>query len=425
MPDFKLVRSQQYNTKITKDFSIDIEITRDGLYIIVIGARALAWWQNIPHFFKRYFQDDHLSVRLNTSGDELAWNGNDLKGIEQTNIFLSHFHPGNHSISFKVKQRPTLLSVVIYEVVNTTNPNLIEVMPSSVKDGNRRPVIKVVAADVSIQNITIDATVLTGRQHMVFFRDDDDLKAIINGEVVKNDLPKSHTDWYWCGQGQRYQQTSRRTLEKKLSGETKNTIELYADRTPTIHRFELTLSTNTTRPSFDELRIINDDAFTRGELTQKEIQDFFEEKSEDHPNHLAFRIFHGKSAAELIYQAAKTNSINPKVMVTKLQAEQGVISGSRATNPTQSQLNRAMGVGILDDGTVLEAYQEFENQVASAAQLLRKHFDQAENAHFTVLNVDGRTLIVKNRATYSLYRYTPHVAGAKLFFDIYSSFFGP
>ncbi|MBI4065201.1 hypothetical protein HY409_02435 [Candidatus Gottesmanbacteria bacterium] len=423
MPDFKLVESQQYNTKITKDFSIDIEIARDGLYVIVIGARALAWWQNIPHFFKRYFQDDHLSVRLNTLGDELAWNGNDLKGLEQTNIFLSHIHPGSYRISFKVKQQPTLLSLVIYEVVNTTNPNLIEVIPSSVEDGNRRPVIKVVAADVLIQNITIDATVLTGRQHMVFFRDDDDLKAVINGEVVKNDLPKSHTDWYWCGQGQRYQQINRRTLEKKLSGETKNTMELYADRTPAIHRFELILSVNTLPPRFDELYIIDDDTFTHGGFTQKEIQDFFEQKSQNHPNHLAFRIFHEKSAAQLIYQAAKTNSINPKVMVTKLQAEQGVISGSRATNPTQSQLDRAMGVGILDDGTVLGSYQGFENQVAGAAQLLRKHFDQAEKEHFTLRDVDGRMLLVKNSATYSLYRYTPHVAGAKLFFDIYSSFF--
>lgn len=43
MPNFKLVRSQQYNTKITKDFSIDFEVARDGLYVIVIDARALAW----------------------------------------------------------------------------------------------------------------------------------------------------------------------------------------------------------------------------------------------------------------------------------------------------------------------------------------------------------------------------------------------
>lgn len=423
MTDFKLIRSQPYNTDITKDFSIDVEIARDGLYVIVIDARALAWWQNIPHFFKRYFQDDHLSVRLNASDDELAWNGNDLKGFKQTNIFLSHLHPGSQSISFRVQQRPTLLSMMIYEVVNTTNPNLIEVMPSSVEDGNRRPFIKVVATDVSVQTIAIDATVLTGRQHRVFFRDDDDLKVVINGEIVKNDLPKSHTDWYWCGQSQRYQQTNRRILEKEVSGETRSTIELYADRTPTIHRFELTLSINTVPPVFDALHVIDDDTFTRGELTQKEIQDFLEDKSRGHPNHLAFRMFHGKSTAHLIYQAAKTNSINPKVILTKLQAEQGVISGSRATNPTQSQLDRAMGVGIFDDGTVLEQYQGFKNQVASAAQLLRKHFDQAEKERFTLRDVDGKTLVAKNSATYSLYRYTPHVAGAKLFFDIYSSFF--
>lgn len=377
----------------------------------------------MPHLFKRYFQDDHLSVRLNRSGDELAWNGNDLKGLEQTNMFLAYLHPGRQSISFRVKQQPIVLSVVIYEMINTTNPNLVEAMPSSIEDGNRRPFIKVITTDVLVQNITIEATVLTGRHHALFFRDDDDLKAVVNGEIIKNDLLKSHTDWYWCGQAQRHQQSNRRTLEKELSGKKENTIELYADRTPTIHRFELTLSTNTVPSVFDALHVIDDDTFTRGELTQKEIQDFLEEKSEGHPNHLTFRTFHGKSADELIYQAAKTNAINPKVMLTKLQAEQGVITGSRATNPTQSQLASAMGVGVLDNGTVLEQYQGFENQVAGAAQLLRNHFDQAEKERFTLRDVDGKTLVVENSATYSLYRYTPHVAGAKLFFDIYSRFF--
>lgn len=65
----------------------------------------------------------------------------------------------------------------------------------------------------------------------------------------------------------------------------------------------------------------------------------------------------------------------------------------------------------------------FINQVTNGAELLRKLFDQAEKEKFTLKNIDGKTLIVKNSATYSLYRYTPHLAGARLFFDIYHSFF--
>lgn len=29
-----------------------------------------------------------------------------------------------------------------------------------------------------------------------------------------------------------------------------------------------------------------------------------------------------------------------------------------------------------------------------------------------------------NRATYALYRYTPHIAGADLFYRVYAQFFG-
>lgn len=422
MSDFKLIHTQDYHTRITKDFSLNVRIASEGVYVVVVRARASAWWQRITQFLRRYFQDDHLSVNLASTG-ELAWNGNDLKGLEQINIFLTQLFPGNQGISFRVKQQPTLLSVAIYEVANTKNPNLVDVIPSSIEDGNRRPLVKLVTADGLVRNITIEATVWVGRQHAVFFRDDDDLKAIIDSEVVKNDLPKSHRDWYWCGQAQNHQSSARRTLTKELSDEKQHTIELYADRTPTMLRFELALSAGNAPPVFDKQHVIDDEAFTTVELTKKEIDDFLNVKSNTNPSHLAFRTFSGKRPAEVIYQSAKDNVINPKILLTKLQAEQGLITGNASVHPTPSQLDSAMGIGILDDGSVLQQYQGFIKQVHGAATILRKHFDQAEKERFTVPDIDGIPLVVKNSATYSLYRYTPHLAGAKLFFDIYHRFF--
>lgn len=422
MSDFKLIHTQEYYATITKDFSLSVTIASEGVYAVVVRARASSWWQRIPQFLKRYFQDDHLSVNLDST-NELAWNGNDLKGLEQINIFFTQLSPGNQGISFRVKQQPTLLSVAIYEVANTENPNLVEVIPLSIEDGNRHPLVKLMTADGLAQSITVEATVLVGKQHAVFFQDDDDLKAVIDSEIVRNDLPKSHRDWYWCGQAQNHQSIARRTLIKELSDEKQHIIELYADRTPTIHRFELALSAGNAPPVFNEQYVIDDEAFTTVELTKKEIDDFLNVKSNTNPTHLAFRTFSGKRPAEIIYQSAKDNGINPKILLTKLQTEQGLITGDKSVRPTLSQMDSAMGVGIFDDGSVLQQYQGFVKQVHGAAAILRKHFDQAEKERFTVPDVDGRTLVVKSSATYSLYRYTPHLAGAKLFFDIYHKFF--
>lgn len=316
-----------------------------------------------------------------------------------------------------------LLSLAIYEVANTKKSNLVEVIPLSIEDGNRHPLVKLITADGLARSVIIEATVFAGRQHAVFFRDDDDLKAVIDGEIARNDLPKSHRDWYWCGQAQNHQSSARRTLTRELSDEKQHTIELSTDRTPTIHRFELALSAGNAPPVFDEQHVIDDETFTTVELTKKEIDDFLNIKSNTNPSHLTFRTFSGKRPAEVIYQSAKDNGINPKILLTKLQAEQGLITGNKSTHPTPSQLDNAMGVGILDDGSILQQYQGFIKQVHGAAAILRKHFDQAEKERFTLPDIDGKTLVVKNSATYSLYRYTPHLTGAKLFFDIYHRFF--
>lgn len=423
MPDFKLVKTSDVNAKISKDFSFNFETESSGLYLITTTAQAFAWWQNFPQFLKRYFQDDNLSIKLNNISSQLKWNGNDLKGLEQTNIFLIQLDAGQQQIAFRVKQQPKLGSINIYEIINTKNPNLVEVIPSTVKDENRRPLIKLLISEISVEKIIIEAKVFTGKKHLLFLHDDDDLQLIVDGEIVRNDLPKSHKDWYWCGRAQSHRKTESRILEKELSSQKQHVLALYVDRVPVIQRFEFVLSTILSQSTFNESLIIDDVEFTNLELNQKEIEVFLQDKSNDISTHIAFRKFNEKSSAELIYQAAKASTINPKVILTKLQTEQGLIFGEKAENLTQSQLDSAMGVGVLDSGTVLGQYQGFVHQIVSGAESLRRLFDQAEKEKFTLNNIDGKTLIVKNSATYSLYRYTPHLAGVKLFFDIYHSFF--
>lgn len=406
--------------KIKEDNSFEV-LTTD-YYIVLIAARASAWWQNFPQFLKRFFQDDNLSVILDNYSIELKWNGNDLKGLEQTNVFLARLKPGVHKLNFKKTQTPTITKIEIYKIQNDT-PDLVEILSKEIEDGDRRPLLKIAIIDAKPKKILVKATVISGRQHRLFQQDDDDLKLVIDGETIGNNSPKSHKNWYWCGRAQALTNTPEKTLEKDFSTKDLVLLEFYADRMPKIGSLKFFF--DNTKPVFDKLLIMNDKEFTEMGMTREEIEIFLKEKAGKNSGHIAFKIFDGKTTAGLIFEACKTNIINPKVILTKLQTEQGLIEGAGSVNPTKRQLNSALGVGVLDDGTIQQQYQGFAKQIIGAVETLRKNFDEAKIKEdgFSLEDVDGKKLIVKNRATYSLYFYTPHVAGAELFLNIYHSFF--
>lgn len=91
--------------------------------------------------------------------------------------------------------------------------------------------------------IKISASCKSWRQNLIalksFFKDDDDLKLIIDGQIQQNTEQKSHKYWFWCG----------RTLEGKTKefnqelnlSQGLHYIELWADRTPILHKMILGL----------------------------------------------------------------------------------------------------------------------------------------------------------------------------------------
>jgi len=115
--------------------------------------------------------------------------------------------------------------------------------------------------------------------------------------------------------------------------------------------------------------------------------------------------------------------INPKLLLTKLQVEQRLIKGEKAIDPSVEQLDWAMGVGALDTGERLKLFQGFSVQINSAAKYFRQYYNEAKANELTHKNVDGQPLIVLNASTYCLYKYTPHIEGAKLVYKVYRMFF--
>ncbi|MBU2530462.1 MAG: hypothetical protein KKD35_05425 [Elusimicrobia bacterium] len=238
---------------VDKYYKHTINVPSDGIYIIEITARAKNWWQNKL----KLFDDDDLRVEIDEIkfpklypkkrglfNSPASWNGNKLKNLRQTNLFIIYLEKGEHILHFFSDQKP----IIIKNGINThpfqNNQNILKIVglakPNSgfqAEDGDRRPWLNIILVNLPLNALTITAIVEKGETHEKHKRDDDDLKLIINGEIQKNNTAKSHKCWYWCG----------KTIKEKSKIFRKifelppalNYIELWADRTPALTEIKL------------------------------------------------------------------------------------------------------------------------------------------------------------------------------------------
>lgn len=139
------------------------------------------------------------------------------------------------------------------------------------------------------------------------------------------------------------------------------------------------------------------------------------------------------TAAEIIYDRATTNKVNPKFILVLLQKEQSLVEGSA---PKQSQLDWATGYGCPDSAACNTRWKGFWKQVNSASLQFRDYMD---NPHLYTYKAGGTytftnpysttikepvTVTPVNQATAALYNYTPHVYNGNLnFYKIWQRFF--
>ncbi|MDH4358320.1 MAG: hypothetical protein OEV37_00005, partial [Candidatus Berkelbacteria bacterium] len=141
----------------------------------------------------------------------------------------------------------------------------------------------------------------------------------------------------------------------------------------------------------------------------------------------------GRSAAQIIYDAShgygdasgsingitintSTGTVNPAVILVTLQKEQSLIS---KTYRDDVALAKAMGYACPDSGSCNPAYAGFTKQVENGAWQFRYNYERAYGYGFADYQVGQDFCFVDwngtncgrfdNRATASLYRYTPHV----------------
>lgn len=171
--------------------------------------------------------------------------------------------------------------------------------------------------------------------------------------------------------------------------------------------------------SFQKDYLVSDRTLTDAKsMTVAQIQKFLESK-----NSVLAKPYNGSTPAKMIYDACQKHGISPKVLLTRLQCEQGLIS---KTTATKSQLDWAVGVGCYDSGNWNQKFKGFDKQIEYCAQTYRRHYDDAkaklDRGEKVSMNIDGQQITVKNAATYSFYKYCPHIQGNKLFFDVWRGY---
>ncbi len=234
----------RYNQKkITERFDYALRVPEIGIYSISIAARCHSGEQTgtrggenlrveidgrafreIPSVSKPQYQDIPAS-----------WNGTLLKGAKQTVIFILYLRAGEHTITFipqegaSIEREPVISLIQDLSAINFDPEEQAE-------DGDRRPWFTFAFIDLPLASFSIDAST---RWH---WRDGDDIKLIIDGEIQKNTSPLSvfHRNWLWSSfpfQNERQEKTFTPALLKGI-----HYVELWADRTPTLHRAKFNAS---------------------------------------------------------------------------------------------------------------------------------------------------------------------------------------
>ena len=167
-------------------------------------------------------------------------------------------------------------------------------------------------------------------------------------------------------------------------------------------------------------RIMSDSSFINvNSMSEREVQDFLEKRGS-----VLAKPYRGQMPSSLIMEACRKHQVSPKVILARLQTEQGLISKKSAT---QHQLDWALGVGCYDSGNWNTKYKGLGKQIEYAAVTLKNHYDRGKDRigqnGVIAMTIDGSPMRIQNSATYSMYKYCPHKHGNKLFYDVYMGFF--
>lgn len=165
---------------------------------------------------------------------------------------------------------------------------------------------------------------------------------------------------------------------------------------------------------FDPNWLMGDNFFTNhNALSAEGLQAFFENTPYGHRSWMADYQMDGVKISQKIIEIAHEVQLNPILLLTRMQVEQGLVS--RESMPSTSSLNSALGCGCPDNQSCYQSFKGFDKQLECAGATLRRLFDDSSkaqgiwNAGQNRKTLDNLGIQPANHATAALYAYTPWV----------------
>jgi hypothetical protein len=186
---------------------------------------------------------------------------------------------------------------------------------------------------------------------------------------------------------------------------------------------------------FNSGNIISDNELLNvNSMTEQQIQEFLTSKN----SFLSTYKIEDKLISYWIKKYTDENGINPQILITNMQKEQGLIS--QKTLPTkQRRLDYGLGVGAYDDHDD-HKWKGFDKQILGSVIVCKKKYDSSLKFKYPLQYIVGekKSIKIENAATRMLYFYTPWIGdspqiickikynppfGNYLFYLIYSKWF--
>lgn len=229
---------------IKDEFIYSFSVEQFGLYVITLVARCRSakqigqkggedLWVEIDG---RKFREVPAHAKPQYQDIPTAWNGSRLNGLSKTVVFLLILDSGEHELVFIpdngaiIETQPQVKLVSNYNQINFNIEQYAE-------DGDRRPWFTFALVDLPLKSFSADITV------NYRFRDSDDVKLLVDGQVKKNNFSILRRSWLWSANlltKVLKKERQKKTLEENLNKGI-HYIEFWADRMPVLHQIVLDL----------------------------------------------------------------------------------------------------------------------------------------------------------------------------------------
>jgi hypothetical protein len=223
------------------------QVQKNGLFAIKIKASAKNAKQNhstddddlriaLDGFDFGKYENHQEKVSWKGFGTSASWNGASLKGGTKTIYFFTILEKGEHILHFFADNTPTLKNIEVFEIQNNKfELNNLKPLKSIENKSKGIPWLSFVFLGSQTKSFTLGVNTKSAKTKGS--TDGDNLKVVVNGEILNNKeakTSKKYKNFYFSGDLKEFDvlTITNENISNPITFE--NAIELWYDETPEI-----------------------------------------------------------------------------------------------------------------------------------------------------------------------------------------------